>query len=104
MFIDSVVIFVRSGKGGDGMVHMHREKYRPHGGLDGGDGGRGGSVFFTVVPTINTLNKYHYHEKFIAKDGRPGGANNMSGKSADDLIIGGLARHVVCTTRAAIFG
>jgi len=87
MFIDSVVIFVRSGKGGDGMVHMHREKYRPHGGPDGGDGGRGGSVFFTVVPTINTLNKYHYHEKFIAKDGRPGGANNMSGKSADDLII-----------------
>ncbi|MEA4812809.1 MAG: GTPase ObgE [Anaerolineaceae bacterium] len=87
MFVDSVVIYVRSGKGGDGMVHMHREKYRPRGGPDGGDGGKGGSVIFKVVPTLNTLNRFHFNEKFIAQDGRPGGANNMSGRSADDLMI-----------------
>ncbi len=87
MLIDTVVIFAQSGKGGDGMVHMHREKYRPHGGPDGGDGGRGGDVILKVVPTLNTLNKFHYNERFIAANGKNGGPNNQSGKSAQDLII-----------------
>ena len=56
MFIDSVLIYVSSGKGGDGMVHMHREKYRPRGGPDGGDGGRGGDVILKVNPTTITKN------------------------------------------------
>ena len=87
MFSDSVVIMVSSGKGGDGMVHMHREKYRPHGGPDGGDGGRGGDVVLRVEPTLNTLSKFHYNEKFGAENGKNGGPNNQSGKSAENLII-----------------
>ncbi len=87
MFIDSVLIKVASGKGGDGMVHMHREKYRPRGGPDGGDGGRGGSVIFEVVPTLNTLSHFHQNENFFANVGKNGGPTNRSGRSADDLII-----------------
>ncbi|HOE35819.1 MAG TPA: GTPase ObgE [Anaerolineaceae bacterium] len=87
MFIDSVTITVESGKGGDGMVHMHREKYRPRGGPDGGDGGKGGSVILQVVPTLNTLNKFHHNEVFTAENGKNGGPSNQSGKSAPDLII-----------------
>lgn len=87
MFIDTVEIYVRSGKGGDGIVHFHREKFRPHGGPDGGDGGKGGSVFLEVQPTLNTLTKFHFNQQFIAEDGKKGGPNNMTGKSAPDLII-----------------
>ncbi|MFZ3069651.1 MAG: GTPase ObgE [Anaerolineaceae bacterium] len=87
MFIDSVLISVHSGKGGNGMVHMHREKYRPRGGPDGGDGGKGGDVVLRVVPTLNALNKFQFNEKFTADDGKNGGANNRSGKSAQDLVI-----------------
>ncbi len=87
MFIDSVQIKIASGKGGDGMVHMHREKYRPRGGPDGGDGGRGGDVIFEVVPTLNTLSHFHQNENFFAEAGKNGGPSNRSGRSAPDLII-----------------
>ena len=87
MFVDSVVIKVASGKGGDGMVHMHREKYRPHGGPDGGDGGKGGSVIFEVRAGLNTLNKFHYNSEFFAEDGKNGGPSNRSGRSAKDLVV-----------------
>jgi len=87
MFSDSVVIKVKSGKGGDGMVHMHREKYRPKGGPDGGDGGKGGDVVLRVEPTLNTLSRFQTNEIFAAENGRNGGPNKQSGKSADDFII-----------------
>lgn len=87
MFLDSVIINVHSGKGGDGMVHMHREKYRPRGGPDGGDGGRGGSVILEVQATLNTLNKFHYNEEYKAPAGKNGGPSNRSGKAGKDLII-----------------
>lgn len=87
MFIDEAAIFVRSGKGGDGFVHFHREKYVNRGGPDGGDGGRGGDVILKVVPTLNTLVSFRYQRKFVADDGKKGGVNNMTGKSADDLVI-----------------
>jgi len=87
MFLDTTNIYVQSGKGGNGMVHMHREKYKPRGGPDGGDGGRGGSVIFEVIPTLNTLTKFHYNQRFIAEEGKPGGPNNRSGKSAPNLVI-----------------
>lgn len=87
MFIDEASIFVRSGKGGDGFVHFHREKYVNRGGPDGGDGGRGGDVVLKVVPTLNTLVNFRYQRKFIADEGKKGGVNNMTGRSADDLVI-----------------
>ncbi len=87
MFIDEAEIFVRSGKGGDGMVHFHREKFVPRGGPDGGDGGRGGDVYLEVTPTLNTLNQFRHKSRFTAQDGVPGGPNNMTGRSAEDLFI-----------------
>lgn len=87
MFIDSVTIWVASGKGGDGLVHMHREKFRPRGGPDGGDGGRGGDVILKVNPKMNTLNRFHYNQKFPAEAGKNGGPSNRSGKSAPNLVI-----------------
>lgn len=87
MFIDEARIYVRSGKGGDGFVHFHREKFVPRGGPDGGDGGRGGSVFLRVVPTMNTLVTYHHKRRYLAEDGKKGGVNNMTGRSAEDLYL-----------------
>jgi len=86
MFIDQVEIFVKSGKGGDGVVHFRREKYVPRGGPDGGDGGKGGDVILEVKPTLNTLN-FRHKERFVADDGRPGAKQNMYGRSGEDLII-----------------
>ncbi|RCK75662.1 MAG: GTP-binding protein Obg [Anaerolineae bacterium] len=87
MFIDEAVIYVKAGKGGDGIVHFRREKYIPFGGPDGGDGGKGGDVILEVNPFLNTL--YHFRQKktFKAQDGAPGGKQNMTGKSGEDLII-----------------
>ena len=87
MFIDQAEIYVRSGKGGDGMVHFHREKFVPRGGPDGGDGGRGGDVVFEVRPTISTLQAFRHVTRYTARDGKNGGPNDMSGKSAPALII-----------------
>ncbi len=87
MFIDEAEILVRSGKGGNGMVHFHREKFVPRGGPDGGDGGRGGDVIFEVKPTLNTLQAFRHVTRYIADDGKNGGPNDMSGKSAADLIV-----------------
>ncbi len=87
MFIDEAKIYVRSGSGGDGMVHFHREKYVARGGPDGGDGGRGGDVIFEVSPTLNTLSFFRHNTRFTARDGGKGGSNDMTGKSADELVI-----------------
>ena len=87
MFIDQAEIFVRSGQGGNGMVHFRREKYVPRGGPDGGDGGKGGDVIVEVKVTLNTLSKYRHVRRYIADSGKGGGANNRYGKSADNLII-----------------
>jgi GTP-binding protein len=87
MFIDEATIHVQSGKGGDGSMHFHREKYVPRGGPDGGDGGRGGDVILEVVPTLNTLTVFRHQMRYVAPDGKRGGPNNMSGKSAEDMII-----------------
>ncbi len=87
MFIDQAEIYVRSGKGGDGMVHFRREKYVPRGGPDGGDGGKGGDVIFEVKGSLSTLANFRHVRRYIADDGKMGGPNNRFGKSADDLII-----------------
>jgi len=87
MFIDEVVITVRSGSGGDGIVHFRREKYVPRGGPDGGDGGRGGDVILEATPMLNTLSQFRHQTHFSAENGRRGGRNNMTGRSAQDLVI-----------------
>lgn len=84
---DEGLIYVRSGAGGNGMVHFHREKYVARGGPDGGDGGRGGDVVLVVEPTLNTLSAFQYKARYIAPSGKNGGPNNMTGRSADDLVV-----------------
>lgn len=87
MFIDEAEILVRSGSGGNGMVHFHREKFVPRGGPDGGDGGRGASVFLEVRPGLSTLQALRHVRRYIGADGRGGGPNNMSGRAAEDLVV-----------------
>jgi GTPase len=87
MFIDKAEIIVHSGKGGDGMVHFHREKYVPRGGPDGGDGGRGGDVILEVRPTLNSLSAFRFTTRYTAEDGKGGGTNNKYGKSAGNLVV-----------------
>ena len=72
-FVDKVTINISAGKGGDGAVSFHREKYVAAGGPDGGDGGRGGDVIFRVDPHMNTLMDFRYKRKFTAGNGAPGG-------------------------------
>ena len=69
------------------MVHFHREKFVPRGGPDGGDGGRGGDVILEVRLALNSLQSFRHVSRYIAGNGRNGGPNDMSGKSADDLIV-----------------
>jgi GTP-binding protein len=87
MFIDEAIIKVKSGKGGDGAVHFRREKYVPFGGPDGGDGGHGGDIVLQVVPTLNTLYEFRHESQFRARDGANGARQNMTGKSAANLVI-----------------
>ncbi len=87
MFIDQAEIEVKSGKGGNGMVHFRREKYVPRGGPDGGDGGRGGDVILEVRPTLNTLATFRHTIRYAADDGKGGGSNNKYGRAAKDLVV-----------------
>jgi GTP-binding protein len=87
MFIDQVNIHVKSGKGGDGMVHFRREKFVPLGGPDGGDGGKGGDVIIEVKATLNTLSSFRQNEKFAAEAGINGGGSQMTGRGGKDLMI-----------------
>ena len=87
MFIDEASIYVRSGKGGDGMVHFLQQKFITHGGPDGGDGGKGGSIVFAVNTHMNTLQLFQHRTHFIADDGKKGGINNQTGRGGKDLKI-----------------
>ena len=87
MFVDVVKIKIKAGKGGDGRVNFHREKYIAAGGPDGGDGGRGGSVVFVVDDHMSTLLDFRYKRKYIAQDGEMGGKQKCFGKDAPNLTI-----------------
>ncbi len=87
MFADRAKILLRSGRGGDGHVSFRREKYVPAGGPDGGDGGKGGDVIFTVDPGENTLINFRHRRKFSAEDGAPGGKRHCHGADGEDLIL-----------------
>ena len=86
-FIDLAEVEVESGSGGDGMVTFRREKYVPAGGPSGGNGGRGGSIHFTAVESLQTLLDFRYNRRFKAENGVKGGSNNCSGKSGEDLVV-----------------
>ena len=87
MFVDKVRITVVGGRGGDGAVAFHREKYVASGGPDGGDGGHGGSVILRVNDNLSTLLDFRYKRKYAAQAGSNGAGRNMSGKRGENLII-----------------
>lgn len=87
MFVDYTKIIVKSGDGGNGAVTFRREKYVAAGGPDGGDGGKGGDVYFVVDPDQNTLINFRYNKKYKAENGQNGSGNRCYGKSGDDLYI-----------------
>ncbi len=87
MFVDKVRITVCGGRGGDGAVAFHREKYVASGGPDGGDGGHGGSVILHVNDNLSTLLDFRYKRKYVAQAGQNGQGRNMSGKRGENLII-----------------
>lgn len=86
-FIDEAAIEVYAGKGGDGVASFRREKFIPKGGPDGGDGGRGGSVYAVADRNINTLIDYRYARIFRAKKGQNGRGSDCYGKGADDIFL-----------------
>ena len=86
-FVDKARITLRAGKGGDGAVAFHREKYVAAGGPDGGDGGRGGSVIFVPDDNMTTLMDFRYKRKYAAGDGANGQGKRCAGKDGDDLIV-----------------
>ncbi len=87
MFVDVAKITIKAGKGGDGAVSFHREKFVAAGGPDGGDGGRGGNVVFVADDNLSTLMDFRYKRKYVAEVGQNGGAARCTGKNAPDLII-----------------
>lgn len=87
MFIDKVKIYIRSGDGGNGSVSFRREKYVSHGGPDGGDGGKGGDIIFTVDEGQNTLLYFKYKRKFVAQNGQGGMGSKCHGRNAENLEI-----------------
>ncbi len=87
MFVDKVRITVIGGRGGDGAVAFHREKYVASGGPDGGDGGHGGSVILQVDDHMTTLLDFRYKRKYAAQAGENGRGRNMSGKRGENLVI-----------------
>lgn len=87
MFTDYTKIIVKSGDGGNGAITFRREKYVASGGPDGGDGGKGGDVYFVVDPDQNTLINFRYNKKYKAQNGENGSGNRCFGKSGEDLYI-----------------
>ena len=86
-FVDEASITVTAGKGGDGSASFRREKFIPFGGPDGGDGGRGGSVYLEGNSGLNTLVDFRHQRKYKAPNGQAGAGRNMTGKSGEDVFI-----------------
>ncbi|MFD3928140.1 GTPase ObgE [Streptomyces sp. NPDC058614] len=86
-FVDRVELHVAAGSGGHGCASVHREKFKPLGGPDGGNGGRGGDVILVVDQSVTTLLDYHHSPHRKATSGKPGEGGNRSGKDGQDLIL-----------------
>jgi GTP-binding protein len=87
MFVDEVDIQVYAGNGGDGCMSFRREFRVPRGGPNGGDGGRGGSIYLTASAHQNTLVTYRFHPEFKAERGRHGMGSNCTGRDGEDMIL-----------------
>ncbi len=86
-FVDEAYIRVMGGRGGDGVIHFHREKYKPKGGPDGGDGGCGGAVVLVGDESLPTLVDFKYQRSFQAESGEPGGGDQRTGRSGDECLV-----------------
>ena len=87
MFVDYAKIIIKSGDGGNGAATFRREKYVAAGGPDGGDGGKGGDIYFKVDPNANTLIDFRFTKRFKAENGQNGSGNRCFGKSGEDLYV-----------------
>jgi GTP-binding protein len=86
-FVDRAVIHARAGSGGHGCASVHREKFKPLGGPDGGNGGSGGSIVLVVDPQVHTLLDFHFHPHVDAPSGKQGMGNNREGANGSDLEV-----------------
>ncbi len=86
-FVDRVVLHVAAGNGGHGVASVKREKFKPLGGPDGGNGGKGGSVIIAVDPQSTTLLDYHHTPRRKATNGKPGAGDERNGADGDDLVL-----------------
>jgi GTP-binding protein len=87
MFVDQTEIYVRGGNGGRGCVSFRRERFKPKGGPDGGNGGRGGDVWAHATPGVDTLLDFSGRHHWIAENGRPGEGNDCAGRSGEDVVL-----------------
>jgi len=87
MFVDHAKIYVKAGDGGNGCMAFRREKYVPRGGPSGGDGGKGGNLYFRSTDHLNTLIPFRYKQHFKAGRGQHGSGKNRHGKGGGDLVI-----------------
>lgn len=86
-FVDRVVLHLQAGDGGHGCVSIHREKFKPFGGPDGGNGGHGGNILLQVDPSVHTLLDFHFHPHVKAKNGVGGAGSNRDGAKGPDLVL-----------------
>jgi GTP-binding protein len=86
-FFDEAKIFVRSGDGGNGCLSFRREKFKPRGGPDGGNGGKGGDVLIASTSQCQTLQDYHFHQRFKAPKGAHGQGNDRDGRKGQDIRL-----------------
>jgi len=87
MFVDKVTVVVKAGRGGDGSVSFRKEKFVEHGGPDGGDGGKGGSVVFVADANENTLLSFRYKQELAAQNGVAGFHRRQHGKNGEDILV-----------------
>ncbi|WP_084073639.1 GTPase ObgE [Demequina sp. NBRC 110052] len=103
-FVDRVTLHVTAGNGGHGVASVHREKFKPLGGPDGGNGGRGGSVVLRVDPQVTTLLDYHHAPHRTAENGKQGAGDMRHGANASDLVLGVPSGTIVKTKDGEVLG
>ncbi|WFF00971.1 GTPase ObgE [Micromonospora sp. WMMD964] len=101
-FVDRVVLHLQAGDGGHGCVSIHREKFKPFGGPDGGNGGHGGSVSLVVDPQVTTLLDFHFHPHVKADNGKGGAGSNRDGANGRNLVLKVPNGTVVQTTDGTV--